>query len=219
METLLPLNTMHKGQKEFEDAHRLMAQSDGGAKLADAADAMRRAADLGHAGAANNYGALLQYGRGTREDLPKARAYYQQAAEAGLPEGLFNLGFMWLHGHGGPQDVVEARSLFERAAAGDDTDALTHLGRMAMIGEGGVKDPGAALAYWRKGAELQDSRCAFNLGVATVGGHAGDADFYAGYAWFLLAKALGNQSAQMQLTKLELVMSEAEIKAAQRIEL
>ena len=106
---------MMAGQREFENAHRLMDASDGGEQLAAAAIAMKRAADLGHPGAANNYGALLQYGRGAVEDLAQARAYYQQAADAGLPAGLFNLGFMWLHGYGGAQDLIRARDLFEQA--------------------------------------------------------------------------------------------------------
>ena len=80
---------MRDAQADFEAAHQLMQQSSGGARLSDAADLMKAAADRGHAGAAKYYGAMLQHGSGVAMDLSEARAYYARAAEAGLAAGVF----------------------------------------------------------------------------------------------------------------------------------
>ena len=81
---------MPKAQVLFEKAHNLMRQSSGGDMLARSAEMMKQAADMQHAGAANNYGTMLQHGRGVDEDLIAARSYYAVAADAGLAEGQFN---------------------------------------------------------------------------------------------------------------------------------
>ncbi|MEO1305420.1 MAG: hypothetical protein AAFV37_10615, partial [Pseudomonadota bacterium] len=74
---------MDPAAHKFETAHRLMRQSNGGDNLERAAHLMKEAADLGHAGAANNYGAMVQHGRGVEPDLAEARTYYAQAAKSG----------------------------------------------------------------------------------------------------------------------------------------
>lgn len=202
---------MTNPQALFETAHKLMRQSSGGEQLTKAAEMMKQAADAGHVGAANNYGALLQHGRGTALDLAKSRHYYEIAARAGSPVGQFNYGFMWLHGQGGDKDPAEARRWFVLAAQHNEADALTHLGRMAMIGEGGPQDFQAAYRYWTDGAlEASDSRCAFNLGIACAGGHGSPPNFIAALAWFKLADALGNTDAAPEVAKITRVMSEAE---------
>ena len=200
---------MTNAQSLFERAHALMQASDGGEKLRAAAEAMKLAADAGHPGAANNYGALLQHGRGVDEDLTASRSYYKRAADTGLAAGLFNYGFMVLHGLGGEKDLFEARDWFEKAAQCDppDTDALTHLGRMAMVGEGGPQDFTAARSYWAKGAEAGDDRCAFNLGVACAGGHGAAPNFVEAVQWFGLARGLGSAHATGEIRKLLSVMS------------
>jgi TPR repeat protein len=198
-------------QSLFETAHALMRQSSGGDHLTKAAEMMKQAADAGHAGAANNYGALLQHGRGVPLDLAQSRHYYEIAARAGSPVGQFNYGFMWLHGHGGDKDTAEARRWFLLAAEHNEADALTHLGRMAMIGEGGAQDFQAAYRYWTDGAlEAGDSRCAFNIGIASAGGHGAPPSFAAALAWFKLAEALGNKDAAPEIAKITRVMTEAE---------
>ncbi len=202
---------MTNAQTLFEHAHALMRQSSGGETLTRAAEMMKRAADAGHVGAANNYGTLAQHGRGVPVDLFEARHYYELAANAGSPVGQFNFGFMWLHGHGGLQDTTIARSWFEKAAIAYDSDALSHLGRMAMLGEGGTQDFKAAYQYWTDGAlEASDDRCAFNLGIASAGGHGAPPDFVGALAWFKLAKALGSSSADAEMTKIERVMNDQE---------
>lgn len=198
-------------QTLFETAHALMRQSSGGEQLTKAAALMKQAADAGHIGAANNYGALAQHGRGTALNLTEARHYYEIAAKAGSSVGQFNYGFMWLHGHGGEKDAAEARRWFLLAAEHNEADALTHLGRMAMIGEGGAQDFQAAYKYWTQGAmEASDSRCAFNLGIASAGGHGAPPSFVAALAWFKLADALGNHDAPAEIKKITRVMSDTE---------
>ena len=100
---------MSEASRKFQTAHQLMRESSGCDRLRKAADLMKQAADLGHAGAANNFGAMLQYGRGVDLDLEASRAYYAKAAQSGLPAGLFNFGFMLLNGLGGSKDAAGAR--------------------------------------------------------------------------------------------------------------
>ncbi|MEM1391286.1 MAG: tetratricopeptide repeat protein, partial [Pseudomonadota bacterium] len=206
--------TMTHAEQLFRQAHNLMRQSSGGSTLGRAAELMKRAADLGHIGAANNYGAMLQHGRGMDEDLEGARAYYGLAAQADFPAGQFNFGFMWLHGLGGACDPQQARNWFERAASQDEPDALTHMGRMCMTGEGGPQDFAAARQWWEQGANAGDNRCAFNLGVACAGGHGAPPDFVEALKWFRLAEQFGNRQAAAEIAKLKTVMSDKELRCS-----
>jgi TPR repeat protein len=201
---------MMNGVGLFQQAIALVASGSGGNALLRGADMMRRAADFGHVAAANNYGAMLHAGRGVRQDLVAARAYYHQAASAGLPIGLFNMGFMCFHGLGGPKDHKRARFLFLRAAQQDETDAITYLGLMLMSGQGGPADPRAARAWWSRGASLGNSRCAFNLGIAHAGGHGCPQDLVKAWRWFRQAERLGNPEAESELRRLEFAMSDEE---------
>ncbi|WP_162177510.1 tetratricopeptide repeat protein [Hyphomonas adhaerens] len=201
---------MMNGVGLFQEAITLVASDRGGNALLRGADMMRRAADSGHIAAANNYGAMLHAGRGVRQDLVAARAYYNQAANAGLPTGLFNLGFMCFHGLGGPVDHRRARFLFLRAAQQDETDAIAYLGLMLMSGQGGDADPSAARNWWSRGASLGNSRCAFNLGIAHAGGHGSPQDLVKAWRWFRQAERLGNEGATKELRRLERAMSAEE---------
>lgn len=201
---------MMNGVGLFQEAITLVASGRGGNTLLRGADMMRRAADFGHVAAANNYGAMLHAGRGVRQDMVAARAYYHQAASAGLPAGLFNMGFMCFYGLGGPRDHKRARFLFLRAAQQDETNAIAYLGLMLMSGQGGEADPRAARSWWSRGASLGSSRCAFNLGIAHAVGHGCPQDLVKAWRWFRQAERLGNADAATELRRLEIAMSDEE---------
>ncbi len=204
---------MAEGDVLFEQAVALLMESEGGESLVKSAALMRRAADCGHAAAANNFGAMLHHGRGVHKDLAAARAYYAQAADAGLAPAIFNLGFMKLRGLGGDRNEVEARQLFEQAAHLGEVNAMTYLGVMMMTGAGGPKDFETAQSWWDKGAALGDNRCAFNLGVAHAGGHGeNQPDFVEAWRWFTRAQDMGNRSAESELERLDSVLTEDERK-------
>lgn len=191
-------------EQMFQKAFTLLHSGEGGDRLCEAAILFRRLADTGHAGAANNLGALLQHGRGVPQNHEEARFYYRLAAEAGLSVGAFNYGFMLLQGEGGTADATGARAWFERAVRTDppDTDALTHLGRMALFGEGGEQDADAARLWWQTGAEIGDGRCAYNLGLALLAGHLGEQDVEGAMYWLGRAMDLGNPDAEWQMLRL-----------------
>ena len=204
---------MAEGDVLFEQAVALLLDSEGGESLMKSAALMRRAADSGHAAAANNFGAMLHHGRGVHQDFAAARAYYAQAAEADLPPALFNLGFMKLRGLGGERNETDARRLFEQAAHMGEVNAMTYLGVMMMTGAGGPKEFKTAQSWWDKGAELGDNRCAFNLGIAHAGGHGQDQpDFVEAWRWFSRAQDMGNQSAETELERLASVLTDDERK-------
>lgn len=205
----------------FSQIQARIARANGGVDLEAAAADMRELAlngnnGAGHAGAANNYGTLLQFGRGVDLDLACARHYYGLAARTGLAEAQFNLGFMWLNGLGGAQRDKTAFALFTRAANQGDTDALTHIGRMRMLGQGCTQDDEAAFAAWTEGARRGDGRCAFNLGVATAGGHAGAADLVLGLAWFYVAENLRAKGTAAAIAKIKAVLTVNEIASARK---
>lgn len=203
--------SMAEGDVLFEQAVALLFEGEGGESLIKSAALMRRAADLGHSGAANNFGAMLHHGRGVHQDFAAARAYYAQAADAGLPQAMFNLGFMKLRGLGGQTDEEQARRLFEQAANLGDVNAMTFLGVMMMTGAGGPKEFKTAQSWWDKGAELGDNRCAFNLGIAHAGGHGREQpDFVEAWRWFSRAHDMGNSNAGSELERLASVLTEDE---------
>ena len=133
---------MADGDVLFEQALALLLDGEGGESLMKSAALMRRAADSGHAAAANNFGAMLHHGRGVHQDFAAARAYYAQAAEAGLAPAMFNLGFMKLRALGGERNEVEARALFEKAA---------HLGEVLWV----LGNRDAAREIWQDALEVQ----------------------------------------------------------------
>jgi hypothetical protein len=81
------------------------------------AQALRRAAEAGNAGAQVNLGRMYQLGDGMPKDGRQAAQWYRNAAEQGNAMGQNNLGVMYESGDGVPKDLVSAYKWFNLSAA------------------------------------------------------------------------------------------------------
>jgi len=73
-----------------------------------AAEAYRKAADLGDANAQFSLGTFAAEGRGVPKDLSKAADLFEQAAKNGNPAAQYNLALVYLHGKGRAPDEAKA---------------------------------------------------------------------------------------------------------------
>ncbi|KAJ3414971.1 hypothetical protein HDV05_005802 [Chytridiales sp. JEL 0842] len=80
-----------------------------------AAEWYKKAADLGHSRACNNYGELFMTGRGVAKDDAVGVAWFKRAANNGLPEALYNVGRCYREGRGCVKDEEKALNYFIRA--------------------------------------------------------------------------------------------------------
>ena len=86
--------TLLAGQGDVEAQYRIgrmYSHGEGERDDAQAAAWYRRAANRGHARAANNLGLLYDKGRGVDRDLSEAAGWYRVAADLGLATGQYNL--------------------------------------------------------------------------------------------------------------------------------
>jgi hypothetical protein len=126
--------------------------------LAAARQWYERAAELGHAGAQNNLGAMYFDGRGVLRNPLEAARWYRLAADQRHAVAQTNLGAqaqlgrMYLDGEGVDQNPAEALKWFRAAAAQDNEGAAFFLGVMLQRGIGGPRDLEAATAWLRRAA-------------------------------------------------------------------
>lgn len=112
---------------------------------AEAVRILRLLNDQGDIEAKILLGYMTQEGRGVKQDLDAALAYYQQAGRAGEPNGWYYAAFMFLSG---PREIYNSgtfHSYIERAAKGDLPAALYHLGINHLAGRGTDMDESKAM--------------------------------------------------------------------------
>ena len=110
-------------------------------------DAVKKAAEQGHAAAQFNLGVMYDNGDGVPEDDAEAVRWYHQAAEQGLALAQSNLGVMYENGEGVPEDDAEAVRWYHQAAEQGYADAQFNLGVMYANGEGVPEDDIQAYAW------------------------------------------------------------------------
>jgi TPR repeat protein len=86
---------------------------------ADALKLLRKASDVGNAGAQNCLGTMYAEGRGVPQNHAEAVTWYRKAAEQGNASAQLNLGVAYHIGRGVPQDYVIAHMWFNLAATSD----------------------------------------------------------------------------------------------------
>ena len=80
-------------------------------------DAVKKAAEQGHADAQNNLGGMYANGEGVTQDDAEAVRWYRQAAEQGRASAQNNLGVMYANGDGVPEDDIQAYAWISIASA------------------------------------------------------------------------------------------------------
>jgi TPR repeat protein len=77
----------------------------------------KKASDLGHFGAKNEYANALIEGKFVEQDVKSAVQLFQQTAAAGNPVGLFSLGQAFAAGLGVDLSLIKSLSYFNVASA------------------------------------------------------------------------------------------------------
>jgi len=160
-----------------------------------------RAAELGHAGAQNNLGALYFDGRGVLRNPLEAAKWYRLAADQGHAVAQTNLALMYGMGLGVEQDLKTMADLLRQAADSGEPRAQAQLGRMYLDGEGVAQNPAEALKWFRAAAAQDNPGAAFFLAVMLQKGIGGPRDLEAATAWFRRSANGGNQLAMLELAK------------------
>lgn len=131
---------------------------------ADAVTYLRKAVELGHAGAMHDLAGILRRGTaGVKRDSGLAMALYERAAGTGLNESLVQLGAMYAEGSGVRRDYAKARDYYQRAIVAKTPGAYTNMGVLYANGQGVPRDRNKACEYWREGSALGDDAAAKNL--------------------------------------------------------
>ena len=113
---------------------------------------LQSAAKLGHSGAQNLLGQMLQNGDGVAKDEILAASWYQKSADQNNAVAQNNLGVLYLKGLGVNRDLSKAFALFEAAAKAGEGWALNNLGGMYEMGWGTPKDIEKAKIYYGQAA-------------------------------------------------------------------
>ncbi|MEI7933098.1 MAG: SEL1-like repeat protein, partial [Alphaproteobacteria bacterium] len=109
---------------------------------------VRRAANLGHAGAQRYLASLYKAGRaGVAKDLAEARRWYERAAASGDRQAMHETGLMQHFGEGGPVNLVSAAEWFHRAADLGSTDSQFNLAALYETGSGVGVNPAEAYKW------------------------------------------------------------------------
>jgi TPR repeat protein len=199
-------------------------------QLRKEAEALRRKADAGHAGAMYQLGVRYANGRGgLAKDDAQALDWYRKAAEAGHADalhylqlreevealrrkaeagdanGMTNLGVMYQNGQGGlAKDETQAVIWYRKAAEAGNTNGMTNLGFMYQNGQGGLeKDDTQAVIWYRKAAEAGNAIGMSNLGSMYQNGEGGLAkDDAQAVIWYRKAAEAGSELAKSNLRRM-----------------
>jgi TPR repeat protein len=106
-----------------------------------AANWLRHAAELNHAGAQAKLGFLYSSGQGVAQSDFEALKWLTMAAEQGDVDAQYNLGVLYRDGKGVQQDTEKALRWFRAAAANGDAAAKAVLADYELAGPAGADDP------------------------------------------------------------------------------
>lgn len=154
----------------------------------------RELAELGDAEAQNNLGnMLLSVG-----DYKHAEYWYLQASGQGIADAYYNLGAMYFNGEGVPQDFDRALELFRQGAKRGSGRAAFEIGLMYYSGKGVAVDVQQELNWYRQAARLRIAAADYNLAIMYHNGEGVPVDDVRAYAWLLLAKDGGLDTADAE---------------------
>lgn len=178
----------------------------------------------GDAEAQYQLGLMYATGRGVRQDLSQAAAWYKKAAVQGNAEAQYQVGTMYDTGKGMPQNFTEAVSWYNKAAEqghkaaqlnaekiqqhldslqnsaekGVASDQVT-LGKMYTAGNGVPQDDAKAVAWYKKAAEQGFAEGQCQLGFSYAESKGVDKDYNQAVAWYRKAAEQGLAEAQYKL--------------------
>lgn len=171
---------------------------------------LRNAAETGHTDALHALGLIYFRGsNGVRQDMRKAKEYYQRAAKQGSRSANYDYAWMCAFGLGGPRDVEEAILFFERAAEKGHHLSMIELAQLYQEPE--CRNYQRAFEWAQRGAESEDPTGEFILGNLYFFGRGCEADVNKARLYYHKADAHGCLQARFMLKKAEsVIMKDAE---------
>ncbi|KAI8604421.1 kinase-like domain-containing protein [Dissophora ornata] len=167
---------------------------------AEAAERLRRAASMGHAGAQYGLGMIYRDGSGVLRDYTKAAEWFQKAAGQGYASAQRELGALYRDGGKGVlQDYCRAVDLFQAAANQGNSYACSNLGGMYLHGLGVAQSNELAIRWYREAAEQGCAVAQFNIGVLYSNGVGVEQDYEESARLMKMAAAQGQAEAQYHL--------------------
>lgn len=164
-----------------------------------AAECFRKAASLGHGGAACCLGWFLEKGHEVPGNLEEAARLYRIAAEQGSALAEERLGLMCLKGRGTEKDGGEAAKWFRKAAELGRVKAEYQLGNMLLKGLGVRQDLTEASVWYRKAAEDGHAGSQSMLGYLYETGKGVPRDYAEAFSWYMKAAAQGDAYSESRL--------------------
>ena len=178
-------------------------------KYGEAADVLRKAADMGYAPAQNNLGYMYEAGRGVDRDLGIAEALYRKAADQDYTAGIYNLALCRFV-HEEVRDYASAFELFSRAYDRSMKGCAYYLGLCYLHGYGTEPDPEKCLAMLREASDYTrtessgEERYAAPLLLARIydEGMLAERDGELAVKWYEIAAIRGSRVAEDRLREL-----------------
>lgn len=171
-----------------------------------AAEAFRKAAEMGHAKGQNNYASMLMQGSGVPKNETEAFLWFQKAANGGAELAQLTLGRIYEQGRAGQKkDPAEALVWYEKSAAQGNLDAQYQAAALYYFGDDGVKRDYAKACLWAEKAVKGGHAGAENLlGSLREDGLGCPADLKAAVVLYSSAAEKGDAKAQSNLGRLYL---------------
>lgn len=166
-------------------------------------------ADQGNVYAQFYLGEMYASGQGVTQDSAQAVVWLRKAAEQGYVNAQISLGRMYDGEHAVPQDYAKVAVWFRKAAEQGNADAQLRLGVMYANGLGVLKDNMQAVDQYRKAAEQGSADAQFRLGMAYADGKGVTQDYVQAEAWLKKAASQGDDSANENLSIIEMKLEEA----------
>jgi TPR repeat protein len=171
-------------------------------QFAEAAAAIKPAAEAGYAAAEADLGYLLRDGLGVDLDAVAALRWSMLAAQQGYSPAMNDVGFSYANGLGVDVDFEQALIWYRRAVALGDRYAQKHLGDMYKNGRGVEQSDSEAVRLYRQSAEQGYRGGETALGLMLLAGRGAPMDRAGAIELFKRAAAQEEPEAIAQLQRL-----------------
>lgn len=159
---------------------------------------LRDAAEAGDAKALFEIGSRYAEGRGGKQDMKQAAAWYERSAEAGFAPAQYRIGNFYEKAIGVERDIPKAKTWYQLAAQQGNASAMHNLAVLYAMGADGTTDNESAGRWFIKAAELGVKDSQFNLGILSAKGIGVPQSLEESYKWFALVAKTGDKDATMK---------------------
>ena len=150
-------------------------------------------------------------------DYATAIKEWTPLAEQGDAKAQYNLGVVYFNGYGVLQNYESALKWYTLAAEQGIASAQFYLGLMYEEGYGVLQNYESALKWYTLAAEQGEALAQYNLGLMYLFGVGVMIDKIYTHMWWNIAAFSGHSDAAENITKLERMMTTADISKAQEL--